>query len=80
MGEMFPPSLIAMVATIDGTIVNSEWPLYLIDPDKIEDFKEKFDDEGYTNTDGPGLVWNALTHPIDLRGPALDLKHSKPWR
>jgi hypothetical protein len=55
-----------MVATMNGHVLN--WPAYLIDPEKVDEFKERFDGIA------PGTSWFPLTTVIDLRGPLRNTK------
>lgn len=55
-----------MVATMGGHVLN--WPAYLIDPERVEEFKEAFDGMA------PGTSWFPVTEVIDLRGPLRSTK------
>ena len=64
MGEMQEPFVVALIPTMFGKVVsNINWPLYLVNPDKVDEFKSKWDKVT------PGLEWVPIVSVCDLRGP-----------
>lgn len=63
MSDVLPALVVAMVATRKGVVFPDYFPVYLVLPEHVGEFKEKYDGAV------PGLVWIPLDNVNDLRGP-----------